>query len=160
MSFYTDVIRKDPRFHSTAQIRDLALLEPDTRDAVEAIIKGAAAHGITLMVTETYRSQERQHQLFAQKLSQLQNVGVHHYGLAVDFCKIVNGKASWDGDWSFLAPLCASNGMIWGGDWGEPDQPHSFRDYDHVQRCELCRQDDLFAGTWYPGASDDTDTEA
>ncbi len=150
MSFYNEVIQNDPRFRATTSVRDLELLEPATRAAVQAIIAGAAEKGITLQVTETYRSQERQQQLFAEKLSQLQNVGVHHYGLAADFCKIIDGKASWDGDWSFLAPLCAANGMIWGGDWGEPGKPHSFHDYDHVQRCEVSQQDQLFAGTWYP----------
>lgn len=153
MSFYTDVIQQDPRFRSTEAVRDPELLEPATRAAVQAIIDGAAQQGITLEVTETYRSQERQQQLFAQHATQLQTVGVHHFGLAADFCKIVDGKASWDGDWSFLAPLCAANGMIWGGDWGEPDRPHTFRDHDHVQRCEVSQQPLLFAGTWYPDAS-------
>jgi hypothetical protein len=81
-------------------------------------------------------------------------VNIYHFGLAVDFCKIVDGKASWEGDWSFLAPLCAANGMIWGGDWGAPDKQHSFRDYDHVQRCEVIQQAELFAGTWYPEAAE------
>jgi hypothetical protein len=153
MSFYTDVIQQDTRFHSTEAVRDMALLDPGTRAAVQAIIAGAAARGITLEVTETFRSQERQQQLFAQHATQLESVGVHHYGLAADFCKIVAGKASWDGDWSFLAPLCAANGMIWGGDWGEPDKSHSFRDYDHVQRCEVTQQPPLFAGAWYPDSS-------
>ncbi len=153
MSFYIDVIQQDPRFHSTETVRDMDLLDPATRAAVQAIIAGAAQQGITLEVTETYRSQERQEQLFAQHVTELQTVGVDHYGLATDFCKIGDGKASWDGDWSFLAPLCAANGMIWGGDWGEPDQTHTFRDYDHVQRCEVSQQPSLFAGTWYPDSS-------
>jgi len=160
MSFYSEVIRPDARFRSTLAVRDIELLEPATRAAVQAIVEGAAAQGILLQVTETYRSQERQQQLFAEKLSQLQNVGVHHYGLAADFCKLVKGKASWEGDWSFLAPLCAANGMVWGGDWGEPGKIHSFHDYDHVQRCDVCRQAELFAGTWYPDSSGDSGTEA
>jgi|ERR1039457_2965219 D-alanyl-D-alanine carboxypeptidase len=156
MSFYTEVIQQDPRFRSTTAVHDIDLLEPATRAAVQAIIDAAAAQGITLQVTETYRSGERQQQLFTQKATQLQTVGVHHYGLAADFCKIVDGKASWDGDWSFLAPLCAANGLVWGGDWGEPGKPHSFRDYDHVQRCDVGQQTLLFAGTWYPDAPETT----
>jgi hypothetical protein len=150
MSFYTDTIRNDPRATSVTAIRDLDLLEPATREAVSAIIADAAALGITLMVTETYRSTERQQHLFTTGATQLRAVGVHHYGLAADFCKLVDGKASWDGDWNFLGDLAKKYGMIWGGDWGEPDKPHTFRDMDHVQRCEVAQQNELFAGTWYP----------
>ena len=60
MSFYTDIIQKDPRFHSINRVQDLALLEPITRAAVLSIILDAKADGINLMVFETYRSQELQ----------------------------------------------------------------------------------------------------
>lgn len=149
-NFYQDVIQPDPRFHSTEPIRDLSLLEPVTRAAVEQIIADAHGMGITLVVTETYRSQERQQQLFTQHATQLRTVGVHHYGLACDFCKIVDGKASWAGDWKFLCDLAKNNGMISGGDWGQPDAAHSYRDWDHVQRVKVSDQDGLFAGTFYP----------
>lgn len=150
MSFYTDVIQPDPRFHTLDAVRDTALLEPATKAAVEAIIAGAAALGIALIVTETYRSQERQQALYAKGATQLREVGVHHYGLAADFCKIIDGAASWAGDWAFLGRLAEPYGLIWGGDWGQPTVAHSFRDFDHVQRCTLAEQPDLFAGTWYP----------
>ena len=42
-NFFTDVIKKDPRFHSTNRISDIALLEPVTRAAVQAVISDAAA---------------------------------------------------------------------------------------------------------------------
>jgi hypothetical protein len=153
MNFYTDVLQKDPRFHSTAACRDLAMLEPDTRAAVAAIVTDAAELGIALVATETYRSSERQQMLYAQRATQLRSVGVHHYGLAADFCKIVDGKASWAGDWQFLCDLAVKHGCISGGDWGEPAVPHSFRDFDHVQRCSVAQQAGLFAGTWYPSSS-------
>lgn len=153
MSFYSDVLQKDARFVSTNAIRDLDLIEPVTRAAVQAIIAGAAAKGITLMVTETFRSKERQQKLFDTGASKLRAVGVHHYGLAVDFAKVIGGKASWDGDWTFLRDLALQNGMIWGGDWGAPAAPHSFRDMDHVQRCTVEDQTKLFAGAWYPDAT-------
>jgi|ERR1035438_1877822 hypothetical protein len=151
-NFYTDVIQQDPRFHSIASVRDVALLEPQTRIAVQAIIDGAAQQGISLEITETFRSEERQQHLFEQGATQLRTVGTHNYGIAADFCKIVDGVASWEGDWSFLAPLCAANGLVWGGDWGAPGQFHAFRDYDHVQRCEVSQQAKLFTGEWYPDA--------
>ncbi len=149
-SFFQDVIMKDPRFTSTDRISDVQLLEPVTRAAVQGMIDDAAAQGIALMVFETYRSQERQALLFSQGKSQLKTVGVHHFGLACDIVKSVHGQPSWDGDFSFFAALAKGRGLIWGGDWGTPQQPHSFRDTDHVQRCSVGMQSALFALRWYP----------
>ncbi len=112
----------------------------------------AKAQNVELMITETYRSKERQQMLFAQGKTKLKDVGVHHYGLAVDFAKLESGKAEWGGDWSFLADLCMKNGLTWGGDWGKPLEKHTFRDMDHVQGCGIEQQAALFKGTWYPGA--------
>lgn len=151
MSFYTEVICKDPRFRSLTIVRDMALLEPVTRAAVEAIIADAAAEGITLRVSETYRSKERQGLLFEQGATQLKAVGVHNSGLAADFYKVnSDGHAIWGGDWSFLGRLAKRHGLIWGGDWGDPSKPHTFRDNDHVQRCAIEDQRRLFSGLWYP----------
>jgi hypothetical protein len=150
MSFFTDVIQRDPRFTSTQAIRDLALLEPVTRAAVDKIIAAAAARGITIFVTETYRSAERQQMLFAQGATQLKDVGVHHYGLACDFAKQIDGKASWAGDWSFLRDVANLNGMISGLDWGLPHKVHTFVDPDHVQRVAQGDQNRLFIQGWYP----------
>ena len=149
-NFYEDVIQQDPRYNSTQPISDLSLLEPRTRAAVEAIISEAAANGIDLMVFETYRSQDLQRIYFDRGVTKLQNVGVHHYGLAADIVKVVNGEPSWDGDFSFLGPLAQKFDLIWGGDWGEPDQPHSFLDYVHVQRIRVDDQGPLFRGEFYP----------
>jgi len=149
MSFYTDVIQKDARFRTIDAVRDLAMLEPVTRAAVQAIIADAAAAGIQLVVTETYRSLERQQNLFEHHATQLRDVGVHHYGLAADFCKLIGGQASWAGDWAFLRDLAAKHGLISGLDWGTPG-PHSFVDPDHVQRISVADQKRLFAGTFFP----------
>ena len=149
-NFYTDIIQNDPRFHSTQSIRDPNLLEPVTRAAVAAIIADAEAMGIRLIVTETYRSADRQAMLFQQGATQLKEVGVHHYGLAADFAKIIDGAASWAGDWAFLRDLAGKYGLISGLDWGLPGVHHSFVDPDHVQRCPVAQQRELFSGAWYP----------
>ena len=149
-NFFSDVIMQDARFNSTSRCADLALLEPVTRAAVLAIIADAKTDGHNLMVFETYRSQDRQGQLYDQGVTQLQTVGVHHYGLACDIVKVVNGEPNWDGDFSFLGEYARAHGLVWGGDWGQPDKPHSFRDYDHVQRCSIADQRSLFNGSWYP----------
>ncbi|MGD0218060.1 MAG: M15 family metallopeptidase [Desulfobaccales bacterium] len=149
-NFFTDEIETDPRFDQTDRVDDTALLEPSTRQRVEAIIAEAKTQGIELMIFETYRSQARQLQLFNQGATQLQTVGVHHYGLACDIVKCINGEPSWKGDFSFLGTLAKKHGLIWGGDWGSPSAKHTFFDYDHVQRCSVGDQQALFNGGWYP----------
>ncbi len=149
-SFYTDVIQKDPRFNSINRVAELHLLEPITRQKVEAIIADANAEGVPLMAYETYRSEARQKHLFAQKVTQLQAVGVHHYGLACDIVKVVHGEPSWKGDFTILERLAKKHGLIWGGNWGHADPFKGFQDTDHVQRCSIARQPALFRLQWYP----------
>ena len=144
------MISQDPRFDSVARVNDPSLLEPTTRKLVESLISAAQQMGIAIMVYETYRSQDRQQELFNQGATKLRAVGVHHYGLACDIVRVVGGEPSWKGDFSFLGQLAQSSGLIWGGDWGAPDIKHSFVDSVHVQRCTVARQGDLFSGIWYP----------
>ena len=150
MSFYNDVIAKDKRFKTKMVVSDMALLEPETRSSVQAIIADASQHGVSYMVFETYRSRERQQQLFEQGATKLKTVGVHHYGLACDVVKSIGGKPSWKGDFTLLRDLAKHHGLIWGGDWGTPNQHHTFFDGVHVQRCTIGRQASLFSGGWYP----------
>ncbi|MGA8273484.1 MAG: M15 family metallopeptidase [Candidatus Sulfotelmatobacter sp.] len=149
-NFYKDVISQDERFSSANRVSDDALLEPGTRQLVAAIVSAAHRMGIELMVYETYRSQDRQQELFNQGATKLRAVGVHHYGLACDIVRVVNGEPSWKGDFSFLGQLAQSSGLIWGGDWGAPHIKHSFVDSVHVQRCTVARQAELFDGIWFP----------
>jgi len=149
-NFYSDVIQKDPRFRSAARVADLDLLDPTTRRLVEQIISSAQKMGISVMAYETYRSQVRQQVLFENGASKLGTVGVHHYGLACDIVRDISGEPSWKGDFSFLGELAHASGLIWGGDWGDPQIKHDFVDLVHVQRCAVTRQEALFAGTWYP----------
>jgi hypothetical protein len=149
-NFYTDVISEDPRFDSMARVADPSLLEPATRELIESVLTAARRMGIEVMIYETYRSQNRQQELFNNGATKLRTVGVHHYGLACDIVRVVGGEPCWKGDFSFLGQLAHSSGLIWGGDWGAPEIQHSFVDSVHVQRCTVARQGDLFAGIWYP----------
>lgn len=152
MNFYHDVIVNDPRFHSTKVVNDLALLEPVTRAAVQAIIADALEMGIELMIFETYRSKELQQAYFRRGVTKLRNVGVHHYGLAADLVKSVHGNPSWKGSFDFMLELAERHNMISGLNWGDPDSKHSFIDPVHVQRITVADQAALFNGTWYPTA--------
>jgi hypothetical protein len=149
-NFYNDVICKDSRFASLTRVNDPSLLEPSTRRLVESIVSAAQQMGIEVMIFETYRSQNRQQELFNNGATKLRTVGVHHYGLACDIVRVAAGEPCWKGDFSFLGQLAHSSGLIWGGDWGAPEIKHSFVDSVHVQRCTVTLQGDLFAGAWYP----------
>lgn len=152
-NFYINVIKPNVNFTSTKRVADLKLLEPITCQKVEAIIQDAKAHGLDLIVFETYRSQARQKQLFDQGATKLKKVGVHHYGLACDIVKVVGGEPSWKGSFALLGDLAHHYGLIWGGDWGTPNHHHTFIDAVHVQRCSIARQASLFTGQWYPDES-------
>ena len=128
-NFYEDVIKTDGRFNTKKLVADIELLEPTMREAVQGIIADAAAHGIKLMVFETFRSQARQTELFNQGATKLKSVGVHHYGLACDLVKDIHGQPSWKGDFSLLGVLAKAYKLIWGGDWGSPGAHHSFVDF-------------------------------
>ncbi len=154
-SFYEDVILKDGRVEAHDRVSDVALLEPVTRQKVQALIADAKAQGVELMVFETYRSPARQQQLFTERKTRLQKVGVHHYGLACDIVKSVHGQPSWDGSFDVLGTLAHKHGLIWGGDWGNPAAHHDFVDAVHVQRCAVSKQNELFARSWYPDPSYD-----
>jgi hypothetical protein len=156
VSFYTDVIKKDHRFGSLDTINDLALLEPKTREAVQAILSEGAAMGVHMRVLETYRSQARQHLLFTRGATQLKVVGCHGYGIAADIgIMTVKGMDPDGAHYDVLRRLAEKNGLISGSDWGEPEKPHNFRDYDHVQRIAVKRQESVFDGSWYPDANYD-----
>lgn len=154
-SFYDDVIKKSKLFASPKRVASLDLLEPIFRAKVQAILDDAAAHDIKLMMFETYRSQTRQQQLYNEGASKLKMVGVHHYGLAADIVYLRGGEPSWKGDFNFLGQLARAHQLIWGGNWGYPQTPHSFVDSDHVQWCTVGRQAALFRGEWYPAAGYD-----
>lgn len=152
-SFYTTVLAKSNVFHSTTPIRDINLLEPETKDAVMKIIAAAAQGGIHFQVLETYRSQELQQLYFEKGVTQLRTVGVHHYGLACDLGIVVAGQVQWKADYSVLGKYAKMYNLVWGGDWGAPQISHTFQDDDHVQRIAVADQAKLFDGSWYPDPS-------
>jgi len=153
MTFYTSVLRRSNDYVSTKKLCSLKLLEPGTRARVSSVISAAGMCGIEVVVFETYRSCERQAELFAKGVTQLRDVSTHHYGLACDVVRLVNGKPTWQtADYSFLGDLAREHQLIWGGDWGRPDLPNQFVDAVHVQRCAITRQEALFSGRWYPDA--------
>lgn len=96
--------------------------------------------------TEVRRSPTRQAELYAQGRSKPGKIvtnakpweSSHQYGLAIDYCLIIDGKeASWntvldydkDGisDWTEVANIFKKHGWTWAGDWKK------FREYAHCE---------------------------
>lgn len=152
MTFYTDVIRNSKAFRSDAVCKDMSLLEPGTRAAVQALVDEAKTQGHDVRVLETYRSQTRQSALFVKRATQLRVVGCHGYGVAVDFGVFINGKYQESNKpYIFLRELARRHGLISGQDWGHKSMG-GFVDSGHVQRVPVWRQNALFGGSWYPPA--------
>jgi hypothetical protein len=150
-NFYQDVLKKSPVFSSPQACHDLDMLEPVTRDAVRQIISEAAKMGHKLIPVETYRSQARQSYFYRKHLTRIPTVGCHHFGLACDLALMDTGAPDPRGEhYAFMRHLAEASGLISGIDWGTPTLPHSFRDWDHVQRVTVGDQRGLFAETWYP----------
>ncbi len=149
-NFYTTTIRNSMAFRSDVRCAAMELLEPGTRKAVSDLLNEARDTGHDLRILETYRSQARQSSLFVQRKTQLRIVGCHGFGVAADFGLFVNGKyAESNQPYAFLRELARKHGLISGYDWGHA-KPGNFVDAGHVQRVPVWRQNDLFAGVWYP----------
>lgn len=123
--------------------RDLTLLAPKFKAAVEAAIADCATKGLPVKVNEGLRSQARQAHLFAQGRTRpgpkVTNAATnltswHGYGLAVDvihktlaFAPFGSGPGSaaknekWFKD---VGTVFKAHGCDWGGDWTKPDTPH------------------------------------
>lgn len=120
--------------------RDLSLLAPKFRAAVEAAIDECSAQGLPVKVAEAVRSQERQAYLYAQGRTRPGNrvtnaptnlTSWHGYGLAVDVIhatlgyeptgKNPRGNEAW---FARVGGIFKKHGCAWGGDWRKPDTPH------------------------------------
>lgn len=150
-NFYQAVIRRSPLFQCAERVFMPDLLEPGFRVKIANILASAKRLGFDLRLFETYRSQARQQELFRRGSTQIRTVGVHHFGLAADLVRYLDGKPSWDCDYGFMRELVRGEGLVWGGDWGRPEASHSFVDEPHVQAIAVRDQRKLFSGTWYPG---------
>ncbi|HEY3309500.1 MAG TPA: M15 family metallopeptidase [Desulfuromonadaceae bacterium] len=126
--FYSQIIVKDPRFQSEERVADLALLEPNTRHKILNLMAAAKTNGIELVVFETYRSEQRQLELYRQGASKLKTVGGHHYGLACDLFKIATTKGAVKDDSLVLEQLAHEQGLFCGSDLRSNDIRFTFFD--------------------------------
>ncbi|MBV9774667.1 MAG: M15 family metallopeptidase [Gemmatimonadetes bacterium] len=115
--------------------RDLTVLAPKFRDAVEKAIADCQKSGLDAYVYEAYRSPELQALYYSRGrtvVPPLQTVtnarsnlySWHGYGLAVD---VISWSHGWDRPESWFRSVAAvfrTHGCKWGGDWKMKDLPH------------------------------------
>lgn len=101
------------------------------------IIEEAYDEGIYVLITDGYRSNAEQDELYAQGRTKPGNIVTnakggqsnHNKGIAVDYC-LTNKEgtaAYWtvNADWKRVAAIAKSKGFAWGGDWTNfKDNPH------------------------------------
>ena len=115
--------------------RDLGLLAPAFRDAVERAIAECRARDLDAYVYEAYRSQELQALYYARGRTVVPPTkpvtyaatnldSWHGYGLAVD---VISRSQGWNRPETWFAEVAAAFakfGCRWGGEWKQKDLPH------------------------------------
>ena len=117
--------------------RDLSVLAPKFREAVDAAIADCAHRGLDAMVYEGYRSLELQVLYYARGRTiippkhTVTNAPTnlyswHGYGLAVDVVHRIDFWEPEGGEAWFrkVSESFKKFGCSWGGDWNRPDTPH------------------------------------
>jgi peptidoglycan L-alanyl-D-glutamate endopeptidase CwlK len=113
-------------------IRDLAELKPSFRVKLEAALADAAAAGLDPLVTETYRTQARQDELYGigrsrpgKRITDAKH-SKHTDRIAADVAVRVNGQIAWHRKDLFdkWGAIAEANGLRWGGRFTNYDGPH------------------------------------
>lgn len=129
----------------------LQKLHPLLAAKARQLITAAFKEGISIIITQGYRSKEEQDALYAQgrtrpgkKVTNApEGHSYHNYGLAFDFAVLnADGSINWtvDNKWKRIGALGKSLGLEWGGDWKK------FPDYPHFQLTFGLSIQDLLAG--------------
>ena len=111
--------------------RDIKELTENAQKACRLFLEECKKQGLNVLVTETYRSQERQNELYAQgrtasgKKVTWTRHSRHTSRRAWDICQNIKGQEY--SNTTFFrrcGEIAKSLGVIWGGDWSTPDMPH------------------------------------
>lgn len=116
-------------------MRGIELLHPEVRKQAEQLIAECAKEGLPVLITETFRSEREQRDLYAKgrevpgkKVTWAQYPNsAHCWGVALDFCRNVRGREFDDNDNFFarVGAVAKRVGLFWGGDFKvTQDKPH------------------------------------
>ncbi|MBD3922005.1 M15 family metallopeptidase [Paenibacillus sp. PR3] len=129
-------------------------LHPAVAQAGDKLVAGAAKLGITVVITDGFRSSAEQDALYRQGRGDSGAVvtqvkggdSYHNYGLAIDFAlRTPSNDVIWDmkydgngngkADWMEVVAIAKKLGFTWGGDWeGFKDNPHLQMDFGYSIR--------------------------
>ncbi|MBD2869409.1 M15 family metallopeptidase [Paenibacillus arenilitoris] len=135
-------------------VHPVSELHPIVAAKQSELIAETAKLGITILITDGFRSVEEQDALYAQGrtaegdvVTQVQGGNSYHnYGLAIDFAlRTKAGEVVWDmqydgnkngeADWMEVVDVAKRLGFTWGGDWANfPDYPHLQMDFGYTIR--------------------------
>lgn len=111
--------------------RDINELTENAQKVCKLFLEECKRQGLNVLITETYRSQQRQNELYAQgrtasgKKVTWTRHSRHTSRRAWDICQNVKGQEY--SNTTFFrrcGEIAKSLGIIWGGDWSTPDMPH------------------------------------
>ncbi len=116
--------------------RDIKELVPQVQDLCNQFIAKCQEAGIKVIITSTYRDNEKQTELYNQgrngnsgRIVTNAKAGqsIHNYRLAFDFCPIIDGETVWNDTLLFIkcGNIGKNLGLTWGGDFKSiKDMPH------------------------------------
>lgn len=120
---------------------ELHVLHPAFRNKIILLLEACDSMGIKVMITETYRTGERQNYYYRTGRSRVQDGrSKHQYGLAIDLVPIINGKPNFRAYKTLkkIGIVGERLGLTWGGKWSRFYDPYHF-EWD-------CTSDDLLNG--------------
>lgn len=141
--------------------RDIALLHPALRSVIPQILARCQDAGLSMLVTETWRTKAEQDTLYAKGRTApgkiVTNVrypdSAHCWGVAFDFCRNVRGQEYDDHDAFFerVARIAKPFGLSWGGDWRTfVDKPHlELTEFSSISTLKtLYKSPECFRASW------------
>ncbi|QGH33039.1 M15 family peptidase [Gracilibacillus salitolerans] len=121
-------------------------LHPIVEESKEELVKQADEIGISIIITDSFRSAEEQDAIYQQGRETEGTIvtyaqggeSYHNYGLAIDFALQTNennviwdleydGNQNGESDWMEVVEIAKDLGFTWGGDFTR------FKDYPHLQ---------------------------
>ncbi|MCR6596999.1 M15 family metallopeptidase [Bacillus halotolerans] len=136
-------------WHAQTALQDRPVpsaLDPIVKQNADTLKAAASNKGISIVITEGFRSFKEQDELYKQGRTKKGNIvtyakggeSYHNYGLAIDFAlQKKDGSILWDmdydgnqngkSDWLEVVTIAKQLGFEWGGDW------ERFKDYPHLQ---------------------------
>jgi LAS superfamily LD-carboxypeptidase LdcB len=106
-------------------------LKPEVAELAKQLIAVAKDSAINLVITDGYRSPQKQDSLYNARVSSLRGNrgGAHEKGLAFDVAVYKDGKIDWNdsGAYKKVGEIGVKLGLTWGGSW------KGFKDYFHFE---------------------------